>query len=264
MKTKKIITIMAIVLVIILIAFLCYGYYKKATEVVKNPIATIEVENFGTIKIELYPDMAPNTVAHFIMLANREFYNGLTFHRTVPNFMIQGGDKNGNGTGSPMLSDLTEGGEEKLYAIEGEFIANGFNKNTLRHEEGVLSMARSDYTQLSGTLTKESYNSAGSQFFIMTKNTPSLNGLYTPFGKVIEGMEVVHNIENVEVVTRDTTAEEGVDKPVNPPKITSITVETYGIDYGMPKTVNVFNSQEWIMNNYGSSLGTSEEEDHTH
>ncbi len=252
MNTKKILTIIAIVLVICLIGWLCYGYYQKAFIKVQNPIATMEIEGYGTIKIELYPEIAPNTVANFICLANRGFYNGLTFHRTIPNFMIQGGDKEGTGSGSPSLSDIKDNVEQdSKYNIKGEFIANGFNKNTLKHEEGVISMARGDYSTLG--LSEEGYNSAGSQFFIMTGNNSSLNGLYAAFGKVIEGIEVVHEIENVEVVTRDSSASEGVDKPVNPPVIKSLSVETYGIDYGIPKTQEPFDIQSWYQSHMTSN-----------
>lgn len=239
MKTKNIITIIAIILVIVFIGVLCYGYYEKFAKEPKNPIATMVVEGYGEVKIELYPEFAPNTVANFIRLANRGFYDNLTFHRTIPDFMIQGGDKEGNGSGSPSLSDIKdEVAVNKDYSIKGEFIANGYNKNTLRHTEGVISMARSDYSAYG--YTEEGYNSAGSQFFIMTKDTSSLNGLYAAFGKVIEGIEIIHNIENVEVVTRETNAE-GADKPLNPPVIKSIRVETFGVDYGIPETVEPFN-----------------------
>ena len=114
----KIILIIAIILVIIAIGFVGYGIYIKITKKVQNPIATIEVQDYGTIKIELYPDQAPNTVTNFIALANRGFYNGLTFHRTIPGFMIQGGDKNGNGTGTPTINDLKGNGDTSTYAIK--------------------------------------------------------------------------------------------------------------------------------------------------
>lgn len=254
MNFKKIITIIAIILVIALITYLGYGYYQKVVTKVQNPIATMEIEGFGTVKMELYPDMAPNTVANFIALANRGFYDGLVFHRTIPDFMIQGGDSQGNGTGSPTLADLKENGEDKTYSIDGEFLLNGYTKNTLRHEEGVISMARSDYSSFGSTVAKEGYNSAGSQFFIVTKNNTDLNGVYAAFGKVTEGMDIVHQIENVEVVTRDSKAEEGVDKPVNPPVITSIRVETFGVDYGTPHTHDVFDVQSWFTKNFGSSV----------
>ncbi len=249
MNIKKIITIIAILLVIVLIGYLCYGYYQKQFVKVQNPIATMEVEGYGSVKIELYPDMAPNTVTNFICLANRGFYNGLTFHRVVKDFMIQGGDKAGDGSGAPYLSNIMDNVEnDEAYAIKGEFIANGYEENTLRHEEGVISMARGDYSSYSSDLLDEGYNSAGSQFFIMTKDTPSLNGAYAAFGKVTEGMDVVHAIENVELDTEDT------DKPVNPPVIKSLSVETYGVDYGVPETMETFDIQSWFNQYYSTML----------
>lgn len=260
-KMKNIIWIIALILVIVLIAGVGYGYYKKATMEVKNPIATMEVEGFGTIKMELYPELAPETVANFIALSNRGFYDGLTFHRVMKDFMIQGGDKNGDGTGSANISDLKDGGEETAYNIKGEFLANGV-KNTLKFEEGVLAMARSDYSQYSSALLDESYNSGSSQFFIMTKENSSLNGHYTSFGKVIEGMDVVHKIEGIEVTKRpveegqeaDENAE--VSTPVNPPKITSLKVETYGVEYGLPETYEPFDYTSWLYRQYGIDPST--------
>ena len=254
-KVKNIIWIIALILVIVLIGVVAYGYYQKATMEVKNPIATMEVENFGTIKIELYPDLAPETVANFVTLANRGFYDGLTFHRIVKDFMIQGGDPNGDGSGSAKIADLKDGGEDTEYTIKGEFFANGVDNN-LKFEEGVLAMARSDYTSYSSALAEESYNSGSSQFFIMTKESSSLNGYYTAFGKVIEGLDVVHQIENVEVKaaeSEDGTTDENaeVSTPVNPPKITSIRVETYGVDYGLPETLTPFDYMSWMYSQYG-------------
>ena len=254
-KVKNIIWIIALILVIVLIGVVAYGYYQKATMEVKNPIATMEVENFGTIKMELYPDLAPETVANFVTLANRGFYDGLTFHRIVKDFMIQGGDPNGDGSGSAKIADLKDGGEDTEYTIKGEFFANGVDNN-LKFEEGVLAMARSDYTSYSSALAEESYNSGSSQFFIMTKESSSLNGYYTSFGKVIEGLDVVHQIENVEVKaaeSEDGTTDENaeVSTPVNPPKITSIRVETYGVDYGLPETLTPFDYMSWMYSQYG-------------
>lgn len=259
-KVKNIIWIIALILVIVLIAGVGYGFYKKATLEEKNPIATMEVENFGTIKIELYPKLAPETVANFITLANRGFYDGLTFHRIVKDFMIQGGDKQGTGQGSASLSDLKDGGEDKEYSIKGEFVSNGVN-NTLKFEEGVIGMARNDYTSYSSSLAEESYNSGSSQFFIVTKATTSLNGNYTSFGKVIEGMDIVHKIEETEVKAADDAEQSGnseVSTPVNPPKITSLKVDTLGIDYGLPETLTPFDYTTWMYKQYGidpSSLG---------
>ena len=251
-KFEKFYLIIIILIIIALIASLCYGYYKKCTMEVKNPIVTMEVENFGTIKLELYPELAPDTVANFVTLANNGFYNGLTFHRIVSGFMIQGGDPNGDETGAPTINNLKNNGDQTKYSITGEFIANGYTKNTLKHEEGVISMARSDYTSYSSSLAKESYNSAGSQFFIMTKANTSLDGYYTAFGKVVEGLDIVHKIEAVEVKATDESSESSEkSKPVQAPVIKSVTVETNGTDYGLPKTLEPFDYTSWLYQLYG-------------
>lgn len=263
----KIIYIIAIILLIAGIGYVSYGIVKKLATEVQNPIATIEVQDYGTIKIELYPDQAPNTVANFITLANRGFYNGLTFHRVIPGFMIQGGDKNGDGTGTPTLDDLKGNGDTSTYAIKGEMIANNYTTNKIKLERGVIAMARSDYSSISSSLTEESYNSAGSQFFIMHEDYTSLNGMYAGFGKVIEGMDVVDEIANTEVTYRSSELQDGeetpkdengnkltADMPINKPVITSITVETYGVDYGDPETLEPFNYYNYLMKYYSSSF----------
>lgn len=170
-----------------------------------NPIVTITMENNEEIKIELYPKIAPNTVNNFISLAKSGFYDGVTFHRVIPDFMIQGGDPEGSGTGGPD------------YSIKGEFTSNGF-ENSLKHERGVISMAR----------TQEP-DSAGSQFFIMVADAESLDGEYAAFGKVTEGMDVVDKIVNVE---RDPE-----DKPLADQVMKKVTVETFGIDYPAPDKI---------------------------
>ncbi|MNT05593.1 Peptidyl-prolyl cis-trans isomerase A precursor [compost metagenome] len=243
------------------------GYYKKATFKSQNPVATIEVEGFGTIKVELYPDMAPESVTNFIALANNNFYNGLKFHRIVEGFMIQGGDKNGGdskGTKKVSLSDIglaqKDANNDKPYSIKGEFITNGV-ENTLKMDEGVIAMARADYTSYSAALKTESYNSADSQFFIVTKKTASLDGNYAGFGKVIEGLDIVHKIEKVEVKvaeeTDTTNTEENANAekstPVNDVIIKSVTVETFGIDYGKPDTLTPFDYTSWLYSQYGYS-----------
>lgn len=259
-NTKNILWIIAIILVIVLIAGLGYGYYRKATMEVKNPIVTMEIANFGTITMELYPELAPEAVANFITLTNRGYYDGLTFHRIVKDFMIQGGDKEGTGQGSASLSDLKDDGTSDAYGIKGEFIENGVN-NTLKFEEGVLGMARNDYTSQSPALTEESYNSASSQFFIVTEESTSLNGYYTAFGKVTEGMDVVKKIAEVEVKAADNSAETGnteVSTPVEPVTITSMKVDTFGYDYGLPTTLEAFDYMSWLYKQYGidpSTLG---------
>ena len=171
--------------------------------ILANPIVTITMENGDVIKAELYPDIAPNTVNNFISLVKKGFYNGLNFHRIINGFMIQGGCPEGPGMGGPN------------YSIKGEFSQNGF-KNDLKHTEGVLSMARSMRP-----------DSAGSQFFIMHKAAPHLDGAYAAFGKVIEGMDVVNKI----ATTRTTYG----DRPVKEQKMASVTVDTFGIDYPEPE-----------------------------
>lgn len=263
---NRILLILAIILVLAGIIYTSYGIYKKLTLDIPNPVATIEVEGYGTIKIELYPDKAPNTVANFIRLANRGFYDGSTFHRTVPEFVIQGGARDGDTTASPMLSDIMDDVEEdEEYNIEGEFIANGYSENNIKHEAGVISMARSDYSTYG--YTTEGYNSAGCQFFITTEDNTSLDGLYAAFGKVIEGMDVVEAISNVEVYYRDEdlddddevpTDEDGneidSDTPIEQPVITSITVETYGVDYGIPETITPFDMTSVFYQYYSQYL----------
>lgn len=258
-KTKKVITILIIIILLVAIGTLSYGYYKKLTLNIENPIVTMEVENFGTIKIELYPDKAPDTVKNFIALANNGFYDGLTFHRIIEDFMIQGGDSNGDGTGSALLGDLYGTEDETEYCIKGEFVANGFTQNDLNLTEGVIAMARADYTQYSSSLAEESYNSAGTQFFIMTSSDyTSLSGYYTGFGKVIEGMDVVKAIAAVEVTSSSEEEEDDentseVSTPVEDVVITSVTVDTSGIDYGYPETVEPFNYMSWLYSLYGLS-----------
>ena len=249
MKTKKIIMIIAIILIVVLTGFVGYTIYQKVTFKKQNPIVTMEIEGMGTMKLELYPDQAPNTVANFVTLANRGFYDGLTFHRIVKDFMVQGGDKDGTGSGSPTLSAIEDGGSEtENYAIKGEFVQNGFNKNTIRHEKGVISMARSDYSQMG--LYEEGYNSAGSQFFIMTGDNATLNGYYAAFGKVIEGMEILDKLNETEVTTADETEGAEASKPVNPPVIKSVRVDTFGVDYGKPETVKPFDYNSYLQQMY--------------
>ena len=170
-----------------------------------NPIVTFNMKNGSVMKAELYPEIAPNTVNNFISLVRKGFYNGLTFHRVIPGFMIQGGCPNGTGMGNPG------------YSIRGEFSHNGF-KNDLKHTPGVLSMARA-----------MNPNSAGSQFFIMHKTSPHLDGQYAAFGKLIEGLDVVDAIANVRT--------DYSDKPLSPVIMETVTVETFGQDYPEPVRV---------------------------
>mgnify|MGYP002509163113 FL=1 len=170
-----------------------------------NPIVTIEMEDGGVMRAELYPEVAPNTVNNFIALVKSGFYDGLIFHRVIPGFMIQGGDPDGAGTGGPG------------YAIKGEFAQNGV-KNELLHTRGVLSMARA-----------MDPNSAGSQFFVMVADAPHLDGAYAAFGKVVEGMEAADAIVSAK---RDWN-----DRPKKDQRMKRVTVDTQGVDYPAPEKV---------------------------
>ena len=178
---------------------------KEKLTLMTNPIVTIEMEDGGEIQIELYAETAPNTVRNFVSLVSKGFYNGTTFHRVIPGFMIQGGDPEGNGMGGPG------------YTIAGEFAMNGFH-NDLKHTRGVLSMARA-----------MDPNSAGSQFFIMVEDAPHLDNQYAAFGRVITGMDVCDRI----VATRTNFR----DMPLKPQVMKSVTVETFGESFDEPEKV---------------------------
>ena len=171
----------------------------------QNPIVTFTMENGDTMKAELYPEVAPNTVNNFISLVKKGFYDGLIFHRIISGFMIQGGDPDGTGMGGPG------------YSIKGEFSYNGVDNN-LKHSRGVLSMARAQHP-----------DSAGSQFFIMHANAPHLDGQYAAFGKLIDGEDVLDSIASVDT--------DWNDRPRKPQVMKTVTVETFGVDYDEPETL---------------------------
>ena len=243
---SKFILVIAILAITAIIAWIFYGIINGG----KNPIATMEVSyvdndgntQTGTVKIELDPSVAPESVANFVNLANNGFYDNLTFHRIVSDFMIQGGSGDGTGSGSAKLSDLDKkiqanSSSDYTYSIKGEFANNNINNN-LKFEKGVIGMARSDYSSYG--LTEEGYNSGSSQFFIVTtdkkETLDSLNYNYASFGKVIEGYEVVEAISNVKVTTEEGSSE--ASKPENAPVIKSIRVDTFGAKYKKPETIN--------------------------
>ena len=259
---KNIFLILAILLVLALITTVCIGYYKKANYKTVNPIATLDIKDYGTIKIELYPDKAENTVSNFIALANNGFYDNLTFHRIIKDFMIQGGDITGKGSGSPTLSYIDNSIEknsanDKEYNINGEFMENGYEANTLKLEKGVIAMARNDYSSYASyykSLLTEGYNSAGSQFFIMTTDDNiSLTGKYAGFGKVIEGYDVLEKVANTKVKKADENSSEE-STPENPPVIEKIRVDTFGIDYGKPNTHDVFDINSYFNSMMGANV----------
>ena len=226
----------------------------------ENPVATMVVEYVdesgnkedGTIKIELYPDKAPITVANFINLANNKFYDGLTFHRIVDKFMIQGGDPKGNGTGGASLSDLNKNvqkgsSEDYNYSIKGEFSKNNIS-NKIKFEAGTIAMARSDYSSLG--LAEDGYNSACSQFFIMntddSRTNAYLEGNYAAFGKVIEGYDIVTKISKTKVTANGSE----LSKPITPPVIKSLVIDTKGKKYDVPETINAEEVDKKIQETY--------------
>lgn len=171
----------------------------------KNPVVTVDCGELGVMEIELFPEVAPNTVHNFISLVQKGYYDGLIFHRIIPGFMIQGGDPTGTGTGGPG------------YSIKGEFEQNGF-ANTLQHQRGVISMARTSRP-----------DSAGSQFFLMVADAPHLDGAYAAFGQVVKGMDVADAIVSA---PRDR-----MDKPLAEQRMEKLTVETFGVEYPEPDTI---------------------------
>lgn len=220
LTTLIIITTVLVIAIIALVAISAYDPHPltmtekiEKLNITEKPVATLTMEDGGVIVMELYPEIAPNTVCNFIELANSGYYDGLIFHRCIPGFMIQGGCPEGTGSGDPG------------YTIKGEFTANGF-KNDLKHERGVISTARQGENPYTG---EKNYDTAGSQFFITVEDYPSLDGQYASFGKVISGMEVADAI-----VANET---DEYDKPLVDQVIKSIRVDTKGIEY--PKSEKI-------------------------
>lgn len=191
------------VLIVGLLLFSCGSGVALAAEPAPNPLVTMDLGELGTMEIELFPAIAPNTVANFISLVQQGYYDGVIFHRVIPGFMIQGGDPTGTGSGGPG------------YSIRGEFRQNGF-KNDLKHIRGVISMARTSIP-----------DSAGSQFFLMVEKAPHLDGAYAAFGQVVKGIEVADKIVNAE--------RNRADRPLQDQKIVKVTVETFGVEYPEPE-----------------------------
>lgn len=258
-KFKKIVVVLIVIALIAGIALVTANIVLSKVDKKANPVVTMDIEGYGKVKIELYPDMAPNTVKNFIKLAERGFYKGKNFSEIGEGLVSGGADvveENSEETAGPKLSnikDLAEGETDKAYSIEGEFIENGYNDNTLSHQRGVISMSRKSYNdyqqeiamvQMMGykdyvnTLLEEMYDSQSSGFFILTEDNTSYDGTYTAFGKVKEGMNIIDNISKLEV----KTGEDGnkTTEIVNAPVISDVSVETYGVNYGEPEVKDVF------------------------
>lgn len=267
-KLKNLILIFLIIIVSVGIIFLIINatrslaYNKNA----QNPIVTLSIEGYGDVQIELYPDYAPNTVSHIVNLVQKGFYNGKIFYGTDGAAVNAGmilEDSTDETTGeteqaptedalmASYYDSSIEANSESDYeiTIEGEFVANGFDQNTMRFEHGTVGLYRNDYQGYGTDLSQYSYNSGSSLFFILTEEDSTLNGMYTPFGKVISGMEIIEQInslptEQSEDVTMSTDTINYFDG--NYPVITSATVETYGIDYKTPEYQEKFDYDAYL------------------
>lgn len=307
-KIKRILLILAIIIVALLLLYLGINYAKAGMNELKkdnNPVVTMEIEDYGTIKIELYPDMAPNTVKNFVALVNSGYYNGKTISEIGEDSIVGGFDLSdgkqedseekkddekatveGEETSEdeeyvpgPKLSNiktLKDGEDDTAYSIAGEFVEAGFTDNTLSHQRGVISMKRDTYEDYQYQLSLlqmmgyESYieslislmdNTAGSGFFIVTETNTAYDGQYAAFGKVIEGMDVVDKISEAKVKESKSEDEENAEAetikvPEKEIKISKVTVDTKGIDYGVPETSTRFDFDalfSQLLSNYSNS-----------
>ena len=252
MKFLKNVFIVAIILVLLLVlGVIGRGIYNNYFAESKNPIAKIEIENYGVIEIELYPEYAHNTVATFIKLAENGFYNGKVLYGKDDLCLYAGRNAEGEVVvpKANMIDPEVEAGsdEDIEFQIDGEFVVNGYEENVLSHEEGVLTMIRYDYTQQIPTLTTESYNSGNAQLGIMIDNGRSLNGLYAGFGKIINGMDIVKKIvADTQIVEVPEEEKTGIDEFSSKPVIKSVTVDTFGKNYGVPYYEEFFDFEEYL------------------
>ena len=281
-KLKNLVLIILIILVIIGIGFLIANSVRSVSynQNAQNPVVTLSIEGYGDVQIELYPDYAPNTVSHIINLIQKGFYNGKIFYGTDGNAVNAGmiladatdttdetaeateaetTDSTGDTEQTPQEDTLMasfydssiEADSESDYEItvEGEFVANGFDENTMRFEYGSVGLYRNDYQGYGTDLSQYSYNSGSSLFFILTEEDSTLNGMYTSFGKVTSGMEIIEQINSLPTVQNDDTtmSTDTINYfDGNYPVITSATVETYGIDYGTPEYQEKFDYDAYV------------------
>lgn len=305
-KIKRILLILAIIIVALLLLYLGINYAKAGMNELKkdnNPVVTMEIEDYGTIKIELYPDMAPNTVKNFVALVNSGYYNGKTISEIGEDSIVggfdlsdgkqedseekkdeekatvEGEDTEEKYVPGPKLSNiktLKDGEDDTAYSIAGEFVEAGFTDNTLSHQRGVISMKRDTYEDYQYQLSLlqmmgyESYieslislmdNTAGSGFFIVTETNTAYDGQYAAFGKVIEGMDVVDKISEAKVKESKSEDEENAEAetikvPEKEIKISKVTVDTKGINYGVPETSTRFDFDalfSQLLSNYSNS-----------
>lgn len=262
-KIQFILWIIIGIVAIVLVGGIVYNRVNMETQEVNNPVATFEIENYGTVKMELYPEYAPNTVANFIKLIESGYYNDKVIYGKDEICLYLGRDSAGEVVDPTigLISDDIEAGSDSdyEYTISGEFVANGFEQNTLRHEKGIVTLIRNDYTQYFTSLAEESYNSGCAQLGIMmSDDASSLNGAYAAFAKITEGLDVLEKIYNEAEMKPEETSEdgttssssEGISQFATYPKITSASVDTHGENYGMPKTQKAFDYNSYIYNLY--------------
>ena len=263
-----------------ILGLLIYNYSKARFVQTSHPEVTFEIKDQGTVKMELYPEYAPNTVANIIKLVEKGYYNDKVVYGKDEICMYVGRDSQGEAVNpkESLIDDSIEADSEDdfEYTIKGEFVANDFNKNTLRHEKGVVTLLRNDYNQYMSNLTEESYNSGNAQIAIMMDEAGNLNGVYAAFGRVIEGMDILEKMYNEleiaekteenqeEAAVADTASEgtptaegetaegsgdtEGIQAFKNYPVITSASVDTKGVNYGMPETEEAFDYESYMNN----------------
>ena len=262
-KTQGIIWLVVAIIAAVIIGYVIYSTVMFKVQTVKHPEVSFEIEGYGTVKMELYPEYAPNTVVNFIKLAQAGYYNGKVVYGkdTIAEYWGRSQDGTVENPKASLVNSSIESGSEGDfdYEIEGEFIANKFNQNTLSHKRGIVSMVRADYTSQMPSLIDESYNSASSQFsVIVSDNSKSLNGLYAGFGRITEGMDIVDQIYNsainvdegasatddLNTVSSDESS--SIQKFETYPVISSTTVETYGVDYGSPVIKKAFDYSSYL------------------
>ena len=258
-KLKFIIGIVIAVIIILLIGLVIYNSARSKNDNSTNPVATFELQDYGTVKMELYPEYAPNTVANFIALIQAGYYNNkvISGKDSLCLYMGRDSDEDAEGPKVSLIDASVEADsdDDYEYEINGEFIANGFEQNTLRHEKGVISLNRYDYSSYG--LSEEGYNSGRAQFSIMMQDASNLNGVYCAFGKVTEGLDILEKIYNeTEIEVTETEDSEEADDSIKQfatmPVITNATVDTFGVDYGTPEVHKAFDFQSYINELYSS------------
>ena len=257
-KIKFILLMIIAILLVLESGKIIYNFVNKSNEEIKYPVATFEIQDFGNIKIELYPQYAPNTVANFITLINSGFYNNKFIYGKDDICLYMANDKSED-VKYPKMSLIDDSiepdsDEDYEYEINGEFVANKFDDNTLRHEKGIVSLNRSDYSSYG--LTEEGYNSGCFRFSVMMQDAPGLNGIYAGFGKVIEGLDILENIYNNQTIVSNEDEENtsAMKEFEHMRVITNASVETYGEIYNKPVVHKKFDIQSYINSLYSQYL----------